>query len=628
MTTTPGSTPLETFVWSDRFLTGEPVVDAEHQSLVRTVNRVGRLHTEPERAGEFMEVLGELVQYAAVHFQHEEELMARTGCDRRHADMHTAIHADFAKQVTAMSAAATTVEETAFLLRFLTNWLTYHILGIDQSMARQVKAIRAGATPEQAFDDDRQTVTDPATSNLLDAMTSLYSLMEVRNQTLARALDGQVHAQHLLTDILEGNPMPTLVINTDHIVTHWNKACEVLTGVPASEMVGTNRAWSPFYPTERPIMADLIVSGDVDRIAALYTDRFTRSTLADGAYESEAFFPQFGADGRWLFFMAAPLHDAGGRIVGAIETVQDQTDLRRALEKLQRHEVALERLVAERTAELATATTQLVQSEKLASIGQLAAGVAHEINNPIGYVHSNIGSLEKYVQDLLRLLSAYESAESAVADAAVRHQLTALRQEVNLEFLREDIPELMRESAEGITRVRKIVQDLRDFSRVDSQQEWQLADLHATIESTLNIIGSELKYTADVVKEYGDLPRVECLSAQLSQVFMNLLVNASHAIGKDRGTITIRTGAGDNLVWLEFSDTGGGIPVEIRQKIFDPFFTTKPVGKGTGLGLSLSYGIIQKHNGTIKVTSDVGRGTTFRITLPVKYVVPVEDSKR
>ena len=167
--------------------------------------------------------------------------------------------------------------------------------------------------------------------------------------------------------------------------------------------------------------------------------------------------------------------------------------------------------------------------------------------------------------------------------------------------------------------MKKIVQDLKDFSRVDTSQEWQLADLHAGIDSTLNIVRNEIKYKAEVVKEYGQLPQVECLPSQLNQVFMNLLVNAAHAMkDKERGTITVRTGRRDDReVWVEVADDGSGIDPENLKRIFDPFFTTKPVGKGTGLGLSLAYGIVQKHQGAITLDSAPGRGTTFRIVLPV-----------
>lgn len=267
---------------------------------------------------------------------------------------------------------------------------------------------------------------------------------------------------------------------------------------------------------------------------------------------------------------------------------------------------------------LSRAQEQLLQSEKLASIGQLAAGVAHEINNPISFVFSNFGTLQTYVADLLRVLVEYEKAEQFISNPDVVAQIAMLREQVDLDFLMGDVPVLMSESREGIERVRKIVQDLKDFSRVDANQDWQWVNLHNGINSTLNIVNNEVKYRADVVKEYGDIPEIECLPSQINQVIMNIIVNAAQSISGARGRITIRTGTGGGFVWLEIADTGSGIPKAIQTRIFDPFFTTKPIGSGTGLGLSLSYGIIQKHGGRIDVRSDEGQGTVFRIELPIE----------
>ena len=261
------------------------------------------------------------------------------------------------------------------------------------------------------------------------------------------------------------------------------------------------------------------------------------------------------------------------------------------------------------------AREQLLQSEKLAAIGQLAAGVAHEINNPVGYVGSNIGTLKRYVEDLFGLLEAYWSAEAALPEPE-RARMEEARRRADLDFLREDVASLLAECEEGLGRVKKIVSDLRDFSRVD-RAEWQWADVHQGLDSTLNIVWNELKYKAEVRKEYGELPEIECMPSQLNQVFMNLLVNAAQAI-EERGVITIRTGTdGKAWVWVEVEDTGKGIPPEHLRRIFEPFFTTKPVGKGTGLGLSLSYGIVERHGGRIDVRSEVGKGTVFRVWLPV-----------
>lgn len=305
----------------------------------------------------------------------------------------------------------------------------------------------------------------------------------------------------------------------------------------------------------------------------------------------------------------------GAENVGRILSFRDITERKLAEEALQHEKNEQLALIKQ----LEEAQNQLLQSEKMASIGQLAAGVAHEVNNPIGFVYSNLGTLERYVQDLLAMLESYEQSESAITDVEVKSKLQASRQKLDISFLKEDLRSLMVESKDGITRVKSIVQNLKDFSHIDSSDEWQYADLHSGLNSTLNIVSNEIKYKAEVVKEYGDIQPVECLPSQLNQVFMNLLVNASHAI-EDRGVITIRSGMHGNEIWVEVEDTGKGIPSENLKKIFDPFFTTKPIGKGTGLGLSLSYGIIQKHNGRIEVRSIVGKGTVFKILLPLKHV--------
>ncbi|OAI15158.1 hypothetical protein A1507_14755 [Methylomonas koyamae] len=260
---------------------------------------------------------------------------------------------------------------------------------------------------------------------------------------------------------------------------------------------------------------------------------------------------------------------------------------------------------------------QLLQSEKMSSIGQLAAGVAHEINNPVGFVKSNLSTLKRYIADLLDLADAYERAEAAVADADLLAAIGAVKRRIDLDYLRRDAPELLEESLDGINRVTKIVQDLKDFSYPQRNNDaWQWADLHAGLDSALNIVYNELKYKADVVKRYGELPLVNCLPSQLNQVFVNLLVNAAYAIDK-HGLITVATGSGGDKVWIEIGDTGCGMTDEQLGRIFDAFYTTKPVGKGTGLGLTISYGIVKKHGGEITVRSSIGSGTTLRIELPV-----------
>ena len=228
--------------------------------------------------------------------------------------------------------------------------------------------------------------------------------------------------------------------------------------------------------------------------------------------------------------------------------------------------------------QLQRAQDQLVQSEKLASIGQLAAGVAHEINNPVGYVFSNFGTLGKYLDDLFRMLAAYEAAEPLLAGTPAAAAVAALRQDIELDYLKQDVPQLMNESREGITRVRKIVQDLKDFSHVDARQEWEWTDLHRGLDSTLNIVNNEVKYKADVVKDYGALPEVQCLASELNQVFMNLLVNAAHAIGPQRGCIHLRTGmdtlAVEPTVWVEVEDNGNRRTISRPRHRGFPFGST------------------------------------------------------
>ncbi len=264
---------------------------------------------------------------------------------------------------------------------------------------------------------------------------------------------------------------------------------------------------------------------------------------------------------------------------------------------------------------------QLVHSEKMASLGQLAAGIAHEINNPVGFVKSNLGMLSDYVAVFKDLLDTYRHLAASVHDHPMNGQAELLKRIENvwehedLEFILVDVDSLLAESLTGTERVREIAQSLKSFARLD-ESAMQNADINEGLRATLRMIWNELKYHCTVHEEMNPLPPIRCFPGQLNQVFMNLLVNASQAI-KDEGEITIRTDADDDDVIVSISDTGVGIPKENIPKLFNPFFTTKPVGHGTGLGLSVSYGIIKKHKGRIEVDSKVGKGTTFTIHLPI-----------
>ena len=256
------------------------------------------------------------------------------------------------------------------------------------------------------------------------------------------------------------------------------------------------------------------------------------------------------------------------------------------------------------------ASKRLVQSEKLASLGELAAGVAHEINNPVGYVSSNLTTLQKYLAVYEKVLDAPE------ADSA---EMTALKKKLNYAFIRDDLQNLVKETQEGVGRVKTIIQDLKDYARTNAATHYVASDIQVGLKSTLNIARNQLKNRADVRLALGKLPLVECAPSQIDQVFLNLIVNAAQAMPEGKmGLIDIRTDCDDQQVWVEVKDNGPGIPPDVLKKIFDPFFTTKDPGTGTGLGLSVSQNIIQQHGGTLTVDSTVGVGTMFKITLPIK----------
>lgn len=281
----------------------------------------------------------------------------------------------------------------------------------------------------------------------------------------------------------------------------------------------------------------------------------------------------------------------------------ERNDLMRAQKELQ-----------ESNARLVQAQNQMVVQEKLASVGQLAAGVAHEINNPTGFITSNLGSLRKYLRRIRDFLQEEQAIVQKFVPSDDREELDRLRKKLKIDFLLEDIEELIDESTDGADRIRAIVQNLKTFARTDSE-ELDEANLNECMESTITIAWNEVKYKADLVKEYGELPPLRCNAQKLNQVFMNLLVNAAHAI-EEHGTIRVRTWAEEKEICVSIADDGCGISPENQHRIFEPFFTTKTVGKGTGLGMSIVLEIVKKHDGEIDLQSEEGKGTTFTIRLP------------
>ncbi|MDD2897148.1 MAG: PAS domain S-box protein [Desulfuromonadaceae bacterium] len=292
-------------------------------------------------------------------------------------------------------------------------------------------------------------------------------------------------------------------------------------------------------------------------------------------------------------------------VTGYVVSLNDTTELRIATQELEKT-----------YSELKEAQVQIFQQEKMASIGQLAAGVAHEINNPMGFISSNLTTLNKYIDRLSEFIAAGDQILVASAGSEETENLKALRKRLKIDYIMDDSRQLITESQDGAGRVRRIVQDLKSFSRVD-QAESALLNLNDALETTINIAWNEIKYVATLTREFGDIPAIKCHPQQLNQVFLNLLVNAAHALGNSQGIITVRTWYEEEHVFVSIADTGCGIAEDIQKRIFEPFFTTKEVGKGTGLGLSISYDIIRKHGGSITVESEIGRGATFIVKLPV-----------
>ena len=483
---------MDTFVWDTRYGTGLDEVDAQHKRLVSLINRYGEAYADGGLAA-LDGLIDNLVEFAIYHFAAEMEIMQNESIDTRHRDRHDATHAMFVSQVGLFRdwSRQDPAGAQVALLEFLTRWLSHHFQCEDRAMAEQVRAIRAGASPEFAY---RQSNREDSSSVevLVATMQGLYDQLAKRSAALIQAKEE-----------LES------------------------------------------------------------RVAAR-----TRE-LADANLRLQA------------------EHDAQQALILKLEDAQ----------------------------------AQLVQSEKLASIGQLAAGVAHEINNPVGFVNSNLGSLSDYVEKLVRLLDGYRELCRIAPPVELAARAAALEADIDLEFLRQDVRDLLAESLEGLGRVKRIVQDLRDFSRVD-QEGRQDNDLNQGLENTLNVVWNEVKYKADVVRKLQPLPPVPCDGAQINQVFMNLLVNAAQAI-EGRGEIRLANGIEGAEVWVEVADTGRGMSEAVKRRIFEPFYTTKPVGKGTGLGLSVSYNIMKKHGGRITVRSAPGKGSAFRVWLPLAPV-PVQ----
>jgi len=681
--------------------------------------------------------------------------------------------------------------------------------------------------------------------------------------TIIRLMQAELGRQRAFAEeLINKAAVPIFVLDTEHRVLVWNNAMENFSGLKAEEMLGTNRQWEPFYPAPRPVLADIILSGDEARLDQLYnTFRLSQHIL--GGLQSEGWYDMVNGKRLYLFFDAAPVYDKDDRRVAVIETLLDITELKRAeeeqrilawavdnnpntivitdpagrieyvnqkfcsltgysaeeavgntpailksgetspeqyaelwrtisnglswqgvfhnrnkngdlywesasiapimddlgrvvrylavkeditqrklyeeqllrnaeelqqkhnelnalfnqvdngkrewedtmdsipemvlmcdptgaitrcnravttftgstyqqiigikylellkkagmvvihtgdggsqltydggtrhfellfneLKQLGTHEIRGSVVTIHETTEflrvnedlrkasidLQQAQAQAFQQEKMASLGQLAAGVAHEINNPMGFISSNLTTLGKYLRRLNEFEASLLETARAAAGEEVSAELTRLRSRMKIDFIMNDIQKLVEESLDGAERVRCIVRDLKSFSHQDDSQ-CRPFSVNDCLDSTLNMARNEIKYVAEVERDYDpDLPLLVCFPQKLSQVFMNLLVNAAHAI-EEYGTIRLRTSHQSGDIIVSISDTGKGIAPENLTRIFEPFFTTKEVGKGTGLGLSISYDIVKKHGGVIHVESTPGSGTTFTVVLPL-----------
>ena len=371
-----------------------------------------------------------------------------------------------------------------------------------------------------------------------------------------------------------------------------NEAFEKITGYPEREVIGRNCRFLQRDDRDQPALLDLRRALKENRDCTIVLRNYRR----DGSmFWNELFTsPIFDKDGRLTHFVGIQTN-VTARVVAEDGLRRERAELARAL------------------AELRQTQAMLIHSEKMNALGQMVAGVAHEINNPVAFVNSNLHSLSRTVEDVF---GAYDQLETlalgGVIDAGA---VQAVRSAADIDYLRDDTSDLIRSSLEGLRRVRAIVDGLRTFSRLD-EAELKITNLRENLESTLLIARAELQDRVEVALDLDDLPEVRLYPSELNQVFLNIIMNAAQAIdGRGRLTISGRE-EGDKIV-LRFTDTGRGMQPDVLRHIFEPFFTTKPVGSGTGLGLAIAYRIItDRHKGTIQVESTPGSGSTFTIMLP------------
>ncbi len=549
----------------------------------------------------------------------------------------------------------------------------------------------------------------------------LAKIVEERTRHLQTVERELVERERALSQIIQGNTVPTFVINKDHIVTHWNRACENLTGYKAEEIVGTNKQWLPFRPEKRPIMADVIVDEmEEGEIKRFYGDRWRKAAFIEGAYEAEEFFPQIGERGRWLFFTAAPIKGADGETLGSIETLWDTTERRAAQEALQRAHDELEARVEERTAELSKVNEELRRSEekyktlfdsapnpvfimdgqtfKIIDVNataldcyqqsreelskltfldllfeedkELEEGLKKLTNHQCGFyprrrhirkkgepfyanivachaVHMGRDTLIATTTDIndnvekeAQLIQASKLATLGTLASGMAHELTQPLNVIQVGsdfFLKklkkgekisnDELRTMAEEIGSHVDRASKVIKHMREFARQSDITRTRI-NINEPIEDVFKVLGQQLRvHQIDVELDFDPhLPYIMAEHNRLEQVFINLVTNAMYAMD-DKGLrlgnkkwkrlLKIKSFLYNNQVVVTISDTGKGLPEEIMDKIFEPFFTTREVGQGTGLGMSISYRIISDYGGTIEIESEVDKGTTFTLRFPV-----------
>lgn len=417
-------------------------------------------------------------------------------------------------------------------------------------------------------------------------------------------------------DIIWSMSDSLIILNADAVVSFVNRTTEEMLGYSVCEIIG------------KP--AGLVVD-DEDMKLFLFLKGIVRQRIMRN-YEMN--YLNKKGEKIPVSVNASIIYDEEKKPLCIIMTARDMRQTLELIHNLKETKAMLEDKVKTRThaieqahKELKDTQSQFVQREKMASIGQLAAGVAHEINNPMGFVNSNLNTLTSYVIGIKELLNMYGWLEESIKNKDYERAYTLVqdiegfKQDIDFEFAIEDMDKLVSESNDGVERVMEIVRSLREFSHTTEPNMAEF-DVNEGLESTIKMLWNELKYKVDVIKEYGDVPKISAFPTQINQVFTNILVNAAHAMPA-KGEIKIKTylerfmSTNNGWVVIELSDTGVGMSPDVKAKIFDPFFTTKPVGMGTGLGLSITYEIIKKHGGTIDVESEEGKGAKFIIRLPI-----------